>query len=311
MRLWQYRYFLDARISPWRRILAGVGALVLLVISGTLYNNNSTTTSASSGSSRDPNSSGIDQVQVKNEQTGTINGKKHTIRILCYGDSLTAGMAPPSREYCPYSQALQTTLNDNNNNSDYFFYQADHIGLPGWTTTQFLAALDDPRKGLRTALHSSQHDVDTKLVILLAGTNDIPLLVRSMSLTSHREADHREGHIQNGASVLKNNLIRLHDVVLADHTMHSIALAIPPSGRQLTDLSAARLVDHANEQLQQSSRTTPYNDTMTFVPFPISYDEANEHLWSPDGLHLNCEGYELLGKTLAPIVREVLDKGRT
>mmetsp|Transcript_33025 Transcript_33025/g.51483 ORF Transcript_33025/g.51483 Transcript_33025/m.51483 type:complete len:85 (+) Transcript_33025:207-461(+) len=81
------------------------------------------------------------------------------MRILCYGDSLTAGLLSNwTTEFEPYSQTLERLIPNS---------EIDHIGLSGWDTFQMISALDanvavDVKDvewkpaGLRAALRSTQ-----------------------------------------------------------------------------------------------------------------------------------------------------------
>ena len=146
---------MSTHFSLWSRVLAGFAILGLLFL---IYNNQQ-------------DSSPLEEVQVKHNEIHQRSNDEG-VRVLCYGDSLTAGMAPPSRELCPYATSLQAelTATQPDNTSTY---KVDHIGLPGWTTQRFLDKADDERIGLRHDLSSHNH---TDVVILMGGTNDLRML---------------------------------------------------------------------------------------------------------------------------------------
>lgn len=219
----------------------------------------------------------VEEVQIKSEAHPS---NEKDVRILCYGDSLTAGMAPPSRKLCPYATSLQNTLDSNSSQ-----YHVDHIGLPGWTTQRFLDKLDEDI-GLRHDL--SSHDT-TDVVILLGGTNDLRGLAHSGDDVTR---------------VILDNLFRLHEIALASGTTHTLALAIPPAGRRLHHPEELKVVEDINSQLYQYAAA---NEKITFVAFPFEFEQGGPN-WSVDGLHLSCQGYDALGKHLAPVVLDIMKK---
>lgn len=216
----------------------------------------------------------VEEIQIKSD---THSGADRTVRILCYGDSLTAGMAPPNRQLCPYATSLQDALDSNNSQ-----YHVDHIGLPGWTTQRFLDKLDEG-VGLRHDL--SSHET-TDVVILLGGTNDLRV-----------PGD-------DSARVISKNLFKLHEMALASGATHSLALAIPPAGQRLHRPEELKAVEDINSQLQEYAAA---NEKITFVAFPFDFEHDGPN-WSVDGLHLSCQGYVNLGKHVAPVVMDVLRK---
>ena len=63
-------------------------------------------------------------------------------RILCYGDSLTAGTADSPWELYPYAPHLEKALNTNANGGTSFVVR--HRGMPGWTAEAMVDAKNDP-----------------------------------------------------------------------------------------------------------------------------------------------------------------------
>jgi len=62
-------------------------------------------------------------------QVATISNQRRR-RILCYGDSLTAGTSPPFNELFPYGPYLETELNTSKEEEVVVRWR----GLPGWTS---------------------------------------------------------------------------------------------------------------------------------------------------------------------------------
>ena len=95
-----------------------------------------------------------------------------TKRILCYGDSLTAGFCNGGYKFTPYANFLKDKLQALDGES---YVEVDYYGFSGWTTKQLLdnAHKDNLRDfvgktgpGLVLALQKMKYD----LVILMAGT---------------------------------------------------------------------------------------------------------------------------------------------
>jgi lysophospholipase L1-like esterase len=146
--------------------------------------------------------------------------KSRVHKILCFGDSLTAGTSPPNAEYFPYAPYLEQALKDRGLEN----VVVRHRGMPGWTTQQMLQDLDGERTGLRSAIIGAvkQDPVNAlSLVILLAGTNDM----------AHRST----------ADEIANNVRTLHQVSYENGVPRTLAIGIPPSGYQ-SQVPSARLL---------------------------------------------------------------------
>ena len=201
-------------------------------------------------------------------------------RILCYGDSLTAGTSGMSTyPYGPYLEAMLTNVD------------VKWIGLPGWTADNMFRNRDNEKIGLRATLqrYSQQHPSNeyarypVSLVILLAGTNDLGFGF--------------------DAEEISDNLYKMHETCYESDVPHTIAVAIPPSAYQIMDESAAQLVKAVNENLRAYCAKHP--DRTTFVDFPFGYERGGAN-WYSDGLHFSERGYQVLGEYLAPTVSHLL-----
>jgi len=204
-------------------------------------------------------------------------------RILCYGDSLTAGTS--LYQLNPYAPHLEAGLKAKG--------RADvavrHRGMPGWTTSNMLDDLDGPSTGLRSAIRAVK-DPPLSLVVLLAGTNDI-------------------GY-GSGADDITDNILKLHQVAFDNGVPRTIAIGIPPSGYQSVDEGARKLVDRINANLEAKAEETANDDSkhkMSFVPFPFQYVRGGDN-WDTDSLHFSPKGYQVLGESLVPYVDRVLDE---
>jgi lysophospholipase L1-like esterase len=196
-------------------------------------------------------------------------------RVFCYGDSLTAGTAPPDPSLYPYAPHLESSLKN-------VFVR--HRGLPGWTSSQMVEASNDATTGITPAVRAG---MPLKLVIILAGTNDLAFT--------------------DDASIILNNILALHQLCYNEGVPKTCAIGIPPSGYQSMNANAAALAQAVNDKLKEYCDSEP---KATFVPFPFEYD-PNSGLWALDGLHLSPEGYRVLGESLAPAVKPILKESNS
>ena len=93
------------------------------------------------------------------------------MRILAFGDSLTAGYHSMGAAYAPWACTLCQLLGAE---------VVDHIGLSGFTTAELVRSMDDCSvtdvasrawSGLRHKLRSAAVPYD--IVLIMAGTNDL------------------------------------------------------------------------------------------------------------------------------------------
>ena len=195
-----------------------------------------------------------------------------TPRILCYGDSLTAGTSPLGQILYPYAPHLERALHQQTTLRNAV---VRHCGLPGWTSEQMLADANGALTGLRTAIQAGS-PID--LVILLAGTNDLAY------------GDRPEPIVQS--------LLGLHQLCFDEGVKHTIAIGIPSSGYQSINRQVKLLAQAINNDL---ARFAHHESRTTFVPFPFDFQQDDEK-WALDGLHFSPLGYRVLGEALAPTV---------
>jgi lysophospholipase L1-like esterase len=241
-----------------------------------------------------------------------------TIRILAFGDSLTAGTSPPNYELFPYAPYLEAALNNQRGTTTTtttgltaaaappvqtqrpVAVMVRHVGFPGWTAEQMVDDANGPR-GLQTTIRRIQ-DPSLSLVILLAGTNDLGM--------------------RRSPNDIVQSILQLHQLCYKDdddddhvRVPHTLAIGIPPSGYQSMVPEAAAMVQQINQQLNEyammtttaaaTTTTTKKSSTFTYTPFPFDYEPGGEN-WSNDGLHFSQRGYQVLGESLAPIVEQIL-----
>ena len=226
--------------------------------------------------------------------------------IFCYGDSLTYGFPPPAT---PYSNYLERELNDMYNpalDSDsssapprsnigpprYPPAIVRHLGIPGYTATMMLDHFSDEKTGLCPAIWHNRTMLS--LVIILAGSNDIAV----MTDTGKDEA----------RSILQK-IVDLHNRVFEcrkdkdDGRLRTLAMGIPGSAYQDMVPAVASSAAYINEGLKNFASSDP---RISYFDFPFPYRDDDKK-WGEDGTHMSEEGYEQLGKALAPQVKEILD----
>jgi lysophospholipase L1-like esterase len=200
-------------------------------------------------------------------------------RIFCFGDSLTAGTSPPTRETYPYAPYLQAEIQKGILKKSI----VRHTGLPGWTASQMLQMIDSD-KGLRTTIRKIQVP-SLSLVIVLAGTNDL-------------------GHRRKPAEIA-TDILDMHRLCHYEGVPHTIAIGVPSSAFQSRYLEAKENADQVNEALEQFCDSEP---KATFLPFPFGFAQGDEK-WASDGLHFSQIGYQVLAESMAPIVEKILVEG--
>ena len=194
-----------------------------------------------------------------------------TLRILCYGDSLTAGTSPPLDELYPYAPTLEKALGSS--------VLVRHRGLPGVSADAMLQHADDEQNGLRSLLRKSS----PALVIILAGTNDL-------------------GYASGSAPIVRS-VCGLHEL---SHELGvpSLAVGIPPSAYQAMQPEAAARAREVNDELREWCNERI--QLCSYVEHPVGSWSEGDARWAPDGLHFSPEGYAMVGERLAGVVTERL-----
>ena len=202
-------------------------------------------------------------------------------RILCYGDSLTAGFCYHGSKFIPYAKTLQAQLRSALNSE----VEVDHYGFSGWTAEEMLSSsqakeLEDftgsRGPGLATALKSRSYS----LLIFMAGTNDIG---------TGRKAE-----------VVFTDLKNLMMFAQASHT-RVLNIGIPDTKQKGPDWLNTRR-QTVNTLLARHADMD--NKWLTFLPCPVT--SSNPEYFDTDGLHFSPEGYAALGVSLTEGVCKIL-----
>jgi lysophospholipase L1-like esterase len=197
-------------------------------------------------------------------------------KVLCYGDSLTAGFFGSYTEYYPYAGKLSRKLG----------VPVDHIGMSGWRVDEMLANAQNPsaqdlfRKngpGLLVQLTRGQYDV----CIVMGGTNDL-------------------GANKNPEQILAD-LKALHGLCHA-HGVRTVALSIPESRFVKEQSRAANNArKKVNKGLAAWAKSLPNRVLFVDMAAQVPYSEVSGD-WHPDGLHMTRQGYRNFGDRLANLV---------
>ena len=217
-----------------------------------------------------------------------------TVRILCFGDSLTAGSIDMdgSGGLFPYATHLKAALEEQAPESTW---QVGHLGMPGWTAEQMVQTADDPVRGLRHRLKQVQNP-SLSLVVILAGTNDLGYWY--------------ESPVEDAAAGILQSITALH-IMAHERNVASLAVGIPTSRsqQQVSPLRELRL--RVNERLGEWAEASSASRA-SYTPFPSSVvpdpqiNPKEDEFWSEDGLHLTAKGYAAMGRALAGNVRRAL-----
>lgn len=222
------------------------------------------------------------------------------VRILAYGDSLTAGYYEDGDRFSPYGATLAKLL------APDFDAEVWVCGLSSLTAVQMVKRLSLKKikdgagrtgKGLqRIILEEGPFD----LVLIMAGTNDL-------------------ASSQNSRAIIVSSVLALHGAC-HELRLRTAVLSVPPNAmvpldRQEAPTSSRRLAayrarwEQTNARLKEwASGTGAADGAVLFVDTePIVPFTKDSELWEEDGLHLSPAGSRQLGeglaKALAPVLR--------
>mmetsp|Transcript_36523 Transcript_36523/g.113926 ORF Transcript_36523/g.113926 Transcript_36523/m.113926 type:complete len:231 (+) Transcript_36523:913-1605(+) len=210
-------------------------------------------------------------------KVGRIEQRK---RILCFGDSLTAGYYAQGNRFHPYANLLKKLLG----------VEVDYIGLSGWTTRQMCDSKDSDScvdvvrrswRGLRAQLKRNRYTH----CIILGGTNDVSASSPDMILS---------------------NLRTLH-AIARQFGCKTVALTIPElaAERRQPQIHETRL--RVNEAiLQRKIDCDLVVDIDKVLPLAKATQVQRMSIWEPDGLHLQPEGYDTVARAISSQITQVI-----
>jgi len=194
-------------------------------------------------------------------------------RILCYGDSLTAGFYNGGTAFEPYGQTMSRELGGMGEQCDVAV-----CGLSGKTAMELVQGLESPGmtditghvgKGLARIL-AEEGPFD--LVIIMLGTNDLG-----------------QGH---PPETILNSISQMH-AACHRYNIPTVAMA-PPT----VDFGAPRA---SRQQLANllAGWTNATKGVVAFVDCEEFCPRHQRMLWEPDQLHLSPSGSQALGRRMA------------
>jgi len=207
-----------------------------------------------------------------------------TRRILCYGDSLTAGFFAGGHKFDPYGRTMSEALA-----AAGISCQVTVCGHSGATSREMLEASDSQSQlvdalGCRgDALSQILDRRFYDLVIIMSGTNDMGLGTE--------------------IPVIAEDVQRLHSIC-HDRGIPTVALAPPPAPSfPEQELQRQLLVGELRNFCLHSAYVREFIDPAEIMPV------VHGQYWDPDGLHFAPAGSQALGLALASLLLQIGEVG--
>jgi len=205
-------------------------------------------------------------------------------RILCYGDSTTAGYYDQGQRFQPYGQALAAALFEAG-----IHCEVAVCGLCSFTTQDMLkerssesvkTILGPYGRGLKRML---QEDGPIDLVIIMTGTNDM-------------------GYQTSNATIVQH-VAQLHSIC-HDHGVHTVALAPTQNSSRYARNLRQQLADMLATWASTATGVIDCLDVEDLIARPVGKDGVSKNPsaavhWEPDDLHISAAGSLTLGRRLA------------
>ncbi|KAF4962671.1 hypothetical protein FSARC_9232 [Fusarium sarcochroum] len=196
---------------------------------------------------------------------------RKTLRILCFGDSLTSGYFCHGMDSHPYALKLEDRLTGTFPEVDF---EIVVDGVPGDVASfnRFYDRLD-------AAWKKQSYD----WTIVLGGTNDLAYGVPTDNIFAA--------------------LIDIYDVALSRESK-VLALTVPECASKAEESTRAR--NELNERILNNADTGYYSfDLHSKIPYHSLSEEDRGRYWD-DGLHLRDEGYNWMGNHIADALIDIL-----
>eukprot|EP00440_Ansanella_granifera_P074654 gb/GFBE01081016.1/.p1 GENE.gb/GFBE01081016.1/~~gb/GFBE01081016.1/.p1 ORF type:complete len:518 (+),score=65.35 gb/GFBE01081016.1/:1-1554(+) len=220
----------------------------------------------------------------------TAEEQPSQLRLLFYGDSLTAGFHATGRLFAPYAESFSCSL------LSEFQVESWICGLSGLRavdlhTKRGAESIEDAvlrtGPGLQRLLQRDTSKFDVAFIML--GTNDLG------------KESLEPGQIFRSIQALHSECHRM--------GMATVALAVPESRAVFKFDDIEERQKEVNQLLHQWATSeeekcrTLFVDTCQLIPF-----EPESELWEMDGLHFSAEGSRVLGLRLAATVKPFLQR---
>ncbi|PVH72044.1 GDSL-like Lipase/Acylhydrolase [Cadophora sp. DSE1049] len=198
------------------------------------------------------------------------------LRILCFGDSLTEGYSMYGMQWTPYSETLQTRLDEQLGNEWNVEIETD--GVSGQLVT---AGFKKRMEGLYGATRTRERPYDW--IIFLGGTNDLAYSISPTKIHDEIKAI-TALPLETGAKVLM--------------------LTVPECGVKNAKLDERR--DELNGLISGDGREGVHTlDLHALIPYHSMPSAERDDIWD-DGLHFTPQGYERVGLMVARRLLELL-----
>lgn len=214
-------------------------------------------------------------------------------RIICYGDSNTAGYHSGGREFQPYGQSLAAELADMGMPCEVAV-----CGLCSFTTQDMLnerandhvrAQIGPHGRGLAKML---DQDGPVDLVIIMTGTNDLGF--------------------QMGLSTIMQHIAQLHGIC-HQRGVPTVSIAATQASARPSRQLRQQLADLLAKWAPSVSGVVDCLDVEELLPRPVGKDGTSSNPaaavhWEPDDLHLSAAGSIALGRRLASFASSWLQR---
>ncbi len=242
-------------------------------------------------------------------------------RIFCFGDSISAGVIPSdsSGKVAPYGEQLKKSLRHFPGLETIVVqtlsFKTLHICPPQSTGSENSYHHD---RGMGIMLDKIAES-NNPLLIILVGSHDLA------EMYSRTDEKPTRQYLNSATATIVESIIHLHQMAHS-RGIQTIALGLPPSLIQEKNPLIKSLKSDVNRGIEawvekHHGGTNSHNHQhqlqfqpesverkIAFVPFPIQSYDGDSKLWARDGFHFTKEGYEFIGKSLAPFVEKSLKK---
>jgi lysophospholipase L1-like esterase len=211
-------------------------------------------------------------------------------KVLCVGDSLTAGFCNYGFQFFPYCEFLTQFCSGK--------FDIDHLGYSGWTSEEMINKASSETVICVCGL--DWDGIDTKLkknepyefIFLLAGTND---LSSEESLT-----------------IIQNLKVLIHKFSKSSNYVGILTIPTMRAEKFSTSIKDTR-AEVNNWIRNESEIDTNLRDRLfvvdTDVALPMNEDDPTSmSLWDRDGLHLTAEGSRRIAETVFQAMQQFVER---
>ncbi|KAL8942635.1 MAG: hypothetical protein Q9216_001548 [Gyalolechia sp. 2 TL-2023] len=227
-------------------------------------------------------------------KTPTVESSPKSLRILCFGDSLTSGYSEFGYSHHPYAkqirEKLKEALPDTQATVDVAGQAGDQV-IAG----QFLKRM----KGICAKVKDAPYD----WIIVLGGTNDLgwsetaDKIYEALGLASDSEGTPTRDRLM----LLSEKVWK----VALDTGANVLALSVLEAEYTSGDIVQRR--KELNNLIAYHQEDRLYSlDLCAAVPYFTMNDVTRETIWD-DGLHLTAKGYEMMGNVIATKLLELIN----